>query len=143
MGKNVVEFDRENLVITVRIEGQDDLIITKKNVQISNFSRGSGGQNLNRHENGVQLQYEIPEEYLECVEASRRLIARNIDSRSLSANTKKAFEQLADAIRKQLYKDPERIETSVPKRAKKKRIENKRRHGRKKAERRKSKNGES
>lgn len=137
MEKGFVEFDRNNLKITVHLE-EGDVVITKDDVDLSYFSGGPGGQNVNRNLNGVQLAYAIPEEHRRNATRTRQLITRSINQRSKDQNMKKAFEQLVKKMEHYFYVPPTRHKTKVPKKAKERRLRDKKIKGRKKQARKKT-----
>ena len=55
-------FDRDKQEITVKVNGTT-LVINKDNTDISYFSGGPGGENVNRNMKGVQLIFHIPNEF--------------------------------------------------------------------------------
>ncbi len=125
MQNDFVTFDRDKLTITVRPEGKKDLVIDKNNVSISYFSGGPGGQNVNRNLKGVQLIFSIPSDYRREAQRTQQLVTRVIGKRSLHQNLQRAFEQLAHKIRQYFYVPPVRKKTKTPRRAKEKRLHNK------------------
>ena len=134
MDKDFVQFDRETLKITVHLP-QGDLIITKDDVEVSHYSGGAGGQNVNRHMNGVRLIYQLPLEHIRNYSKTRELITRSMNQRSQEQNQRQAFEQLAERVRQYFYIKPRRKKSRVPGWAKKKRLENKKRKSQKKQSR--------
>lgn len=136
MENNFVQFDRDNLKITVRFSDKDDLVIGHDQVEISHYSGGPGGQHANRHMNGVRLIYQIPLEHIRNYAKTRELITRSINQRSQEQNLRQAFEQLADRIRQYFYIKPRRKKSRVPGWAKKKRLTDKKMQSLKKQARR-------
>jgi ribosome-associated protein len=130
MEKDFVEIDRENLKITVHLVEGKDLVIGKYDIEISYFSGGPGGQNVNKNMNGVRLIYRIPTEYIRGGQKTRELVTRSINQRKKEQNIAQAFEQLADKIRRYFYVQPQRKKTRTPKSAKEKRIHGKKMKGR-------------
>lgn len=112
-------------MIIVRFEGVDDLEIKKDDLNISFFSRGAGGQNVNRHMNGVRMIYRIPESYINPTQATHELVTSSIASRSKEANLTSSFLQMTEKLEHYFYIKPDRKTTKVPKQEKKKRLENK------------------
>jgi len=141
MENDFVTFDRNTLMITIRPEGGKELKITKDDVQISYFSGGPGGQNVNRNLNGVRLIYRIPEEYRMNALRTQELVTRVIGKRSMHHNMQTAFEQLAHKARRYFYVPPHRKKTKTPKRAKEKRLHDKKMKSLKKQSRSKMKDG--
>ena len=125
MENNLVTFNRDKLTITIRPEGKKDLVIDKNNVDISYFSGGPGGQNVNRNLKGVQLIFSIPSDYRREAQRTQQLVTRVMGKRSLHQNMQRAFEQLAHKISQYFYVPPRRKKTKTPKRAKEKRLKNK------------------
>jgi len=134
MNEHWFEFDQEAGVIKVRPEGKRELLIREADVQVSFFSTGSGGQNVNRHMNGVRLTYTIPEGYL-MFQKTRELVTRSIAQRSQPSNFKMAFQQLADKVQNYFYIPPFRQKTRTPRRAKERRISDKKFRSQKKGTR--------
>ena len=132
MEKDFVEFDREKFTIVVHLQGGNDLIIGKNDVEISYFSGGPGGQNVNKNMNGVRLIYRIPEEFRMNVLKTQELVSRSISQRKREQNLALAFEQLAYKARRYFYVKPERKQTHIPKSVTEKRLSGKKMHGRKK-----------
>ena len=130
------EFDQDAGVITVRLAGKKELRITESDVQHSFFSTGSGGQNVNRHMNGVRLAYEIPPEY-RLAQKTKELVTRSIAQRSQQSNFQMAFQQLADKVKQYFYIPPFRKKTRTPKKAKERRLSDKKFRSQKKDSRRK------
>ena len=130
MEKDFVEFDSDSLKITVHLDDGKDLVIGKHNVEISYFSGGPGGQNVNKNMNGVRLIYQIPENLRMGTQKTRELVTRAMCQRKKEQNVTQAFEQLADKIRRYFYVQPERKKTRTPKSAKEKRIHGKKLRGR-------------
>lgn len=137
MEKDFVEFNRDEMTITVRLGADSDLVIKKDDVQISYFSGGPGGQNVNRNLKGVQLIYHIPDEHRRAAQKTQQIVTRVIGRRSLHHNLETAFEQLAHKLRNYFYVPPIRKKTKTPKRAKEKRLKNKKAQGLKKQSRQK------
>jgi protein subunit release factor A len=137
MEKDFVAFDREKQEITVRFDDGRNLIIGKNNVDISFFSGGPGGQNVNKNINGVQLIYRIPDGYRRESQKTRQLISRSIAERSQPRNLAQAFSQLAHKVRDYFYIPPVRVKSRTPRKAKERRLENKKYQSYKKESRRK------
>ncbi len=137
MENDFVDFDRNSLKITVRLEGRKDLVIDKNSVDISYFSGSPGGQNANRNLNGVRLIYHIPDEYRMHAMRTQQIVTRVIGKRSMHYNMQAAFDQLARKIQQYFYVPPVRKKTKKPKRAKEKRLRNKKVQSQKKQDRRK------
>ena len=127
MENNLVTFNRDKLTITVRPEGKKDLVIDKNNVDISYFSGGPGGQNVNRNLKGVQLIFSIPSGYRREAQRTQQLVTRVMGKRSLHQNLQRAFEQLSHKIFQYFYVPPVRKKTKTPKRVKESRLKDKKR----------------
>ena len=137
MEKDFVSFDREKQEITVHFDGGKDLVINKNNVDISYFSGGPGGQNVNRNLKGVQLIFPIPDAYRRISQKTQQLVTRVMGKRSLHHNLQTAFEQLAHKVRDYFYIPPVRKETKIPKKTKEKRLQDKKFQSQKKESRKK------
>jgi ribosome-associated protein len=134
MDNNFVEFDRERLKITIHLDGKD-LVVGKDDVDISYFSGGPGGQNVNRNLNGIRLIYNIPEQYRSSAFRTQQLVTRVHGKRSLHHNIQSAFEQLAHKLKQYFYVPPVRKKTKTPKKAKEKRLHDKKMKSQKKQSR--------
>lgn len=113
-------------------------------------SSGPGGQNVNRVHTRATLSFDVANSPTLTDEQRRRLAERlgsrltrrgvlRITSqrhRSQAANRKAAVERFADLLADALSEDPERRPTRVPKAARRRRLEAKRRQSRVKRERR-------
>ncbi|MDH5596464.1 MAG: hypothetical protein OEY44_00025 [Candidatus Peregrinibacteria bacterium] len=137
MEQDWFSYDREGQVVTIRVAGKKELKIRLADCEISHFSGGPGGQNVNRHMNGVRLIYRMPEEYVLFHKKTRELIARSMNERSQEQNLRAAFETMAEKLRQYFYVPELRKKTRVPKGSKKKRLENKKLRGRVKEGRKK------
>jgi len=135
MEKDFVRLDREKLQITAHLEGGEDLVVGKDDVELSYFSGGPGGQNVNRHLNGVRLIYHIPESHRSNAVRTQQLVTRVIGKRSMHYNLQAAFEQLAYKIKQYFYVPPIRKKSKTPKKAKEKRLHNKKMKSQKKQSR--------
>lgn len=136
MENNWFKFDREKQVITVKTNGKS-LVIDKNNVDISYFSGGPGGQNVNRNMKGVQLIFRIPEEHRREIQKTQQLVTRTMGKRSLHHNIQEAFQQLANKVHHYFYIPELRRKTKVPKRSKVRRLHNKKFQSQKKESRKK------
>ncbi len=123
------EYDRDALKIGIIMPKKLPLVITKDDVEISYFSGGPGGQNVNRSMNGVRLIYRIPEKNQISFKKTKELIAKCMRQRSREQNFKEAFDILAQKIEQYFYIQPFREKTKVPRSSKRKRIEGKKRKG--------------
>lgn len=137
MEKDFVEFDRDKLEIIVRPEGGKEFKVTKDDVQISYFSGGPGGQNVNRNLKGVQLILPLPSDNRHEAQKTRQLVTRVMGKRSLHHNLQTAFEQLAHKLRQYFYVPPVRKKTKASKGAKERRLQDKKIKGKKKQDRKK------
>lgn len=122
MEQSFVTFDREALRITVRFSGKPELVIDQSSVEISYFSGGPGGQNVNKNMSGVRLIYRIPEGYRMGALKTRELIAKTMNQRQRERNLVEAFGILAEKLRDYFYVKPYRKPTRTPRRAKEKRL---------------------
>ncbi len=136
MKNDFITSDRDKMTITVHL-ASGDLVIDKKDIDISYFSGGPGGQNVNRNMNGVRLIYRIPDTHRMNSLKTRQLIAKSINERSKERNLSDAFDQLVHRVRRYFYVQPDRKKTKVPKKAKKKRRRNKKMQSLKKQGRKK------
>ena len=98
--------------------------LNKGNLEISYFSGGPGGQNVNKTMNGVRLVFTLSENYRRPGKPSV-LIATCIDERSREQNYEKAFRKLIEKIRAYFYVKPKRKPTKVSRSAKEKRLKGK------------------
>lgn len=131
------EFDPENERMGVLIPGKMPLVIHKKDLDISYFSGGPGGQNVNRNMNGVRLIYRIPRTHLLPFKRTKELIAKSIAQRSREQNFKQAFADLAQKMAEYFYVAPPRHKTKVPKASKRRRLEDKKKNSQLKSQRKK------
>lgn len=113
-------------------------------------SSGPGGQRANRRATKVQVWVKI--ENLPLTDAQKKLLRKNLprhrlnhndeveawceEERSQSQNREHALRHLTDVINDTLRTNAPRIPTEVPRRVKRERVEDKKRHGFKKAFRR-------
>jgi ribosome-associated protein len=135
MAENRYEYDRQNLVITVRFGDKRELRITTEQAIISYFSGGPGGQNVNKNMNGVRLIYTIPDGYLNSFQKTRQLVTRSISQRSREQNLRQTFDQLAEKIKRYFYVPPKRTRTRIPKGSKENRLQGKKMRGKLKQDR--------
>ena len=104
----------------VEIPEDDDALLAE--CRVETFAAGGpGGQHQNRTESAVRLTH-LP--------TGLKVVAR--DERSQHRNRQTAIERLRAALHEHLREPVERKETRVPRREKRKRLENTRRRSRKK-----------
>jgi len=130
-----VDLDRKTMAIRVVLPNGEKMSIGKDEVQISHFSHGKGGQNVNRHLNGVQLIYRIPEALRRHARKTQQLLVRAGQERSLERNMIQAFEQMREIIFRYFYIAPTRFPTKIGKGVKKRRMQEKQLHSLKKRRR--------
>ena len=122
MENDFVHFDRDALKITVQFKAKPPLVVDLDHLDISFFSGGPGGQNVNKNMSGVRLIYHIPDGYRMGALKTRELIAKSIGQRQREQNLAEAFRSLADKIRSYFYVKPFRKPTKTPRSAKEKRL---------------------
>ena len=125
MEKDWFAYDRAKQQVEIHVSGRPVLLINEKDIEVSYYSGGPGGQNVNRNMNGVRLIYRIPSEYIQPFKKTRELIARSINERSKEQNMKAAFSSLAEKLERYFYMPPKRQKTKVPKKSKMKRLNDK------------------
>lgn len=118
-------------------------------------SSGSGGQHVNKTETRITVRWNVKktsvfterlkEHVLKNLESrlttNGDLIIHNSESRSQVQNKKNALAHLAAIVRKALFVPKKRMKTKVPKKAKEKRLQEKKRRGDIKKERSKKIDG--
>ena len=114
MKNSFVHFDRHQLKITIHFNNGQKLGITRKEVEVSYFSGGAGGQNINRHLNGVRLIYRIPEENRRHDSKTKEIVTRSINQRKQDQNLMAAFAQLAKKLERYFYVPSQRKKTKIP-----------------------------
>lgn len=105
--------------IKVFFRSKPPLTITEGDVQVSYFSGGSGGQNVNKHMNGVRLRYITPKGDV--------IMSSCMDQREKDQNFKDAWRTLEQRIRAYFYEKPKRKATKATRSSKEKRIQGKKR----------------
>ena len=125
MPSETFEFDSENERIGVLLPGKMPLVITRNDLDVSYFSGGPGGQNVNRHMNGVRLIYRIPNSHMLTFKKTKTLTVKCIKQRSMEQNFRSALAEMAERIADYFYIQRPRKKTMTPKRSRKKRLENK------------------
>ncbi len=125
MELSAFQFDRDTPRITVVLAGKPPLTIGSNEVEVSYFSGGPGGQNVNKHMNGVRLIYTIPEAYMKAHVKTRQLIATCIKQRSTEQNFREAFKVLFEKVRQYFYVPPLRRATRATGGSKRRRLEGK------------------
>jgi len=131
------EFDPKNQRIGILLPGKMPLVIHRKDLDVSYFSGGPGGQNVNRHMNGVRLTYRIPSSHILPFRRTKELTAKSIKQRNQEQNFRLAFAELANRIAAYFYIAPVRGKTRVPKGSKRRRLEDKKQRGQLKSGRKK------
>jgi len=121
---NFVKFDKDKLIIIIELYNKK-IIISKDDIDVSSFSGGPGGQNVNRNMNGVRLIYRIPNEFRSIAKKTKELVTKSINQRNRHQNMVQAFEQLTDKVRRYFYVQPKRSKTKIPKKSKENRLKNK------------------
>jgi len=115
-------------------------------------SAGPGGQNVNKVNTRITLRFDLEATEVLSEEEKERVrerLATRISKagvlsvsaqreRTQAANRKAATERFAELLRDALDESPERRSTKVPKRSKRRRLENKRRRGQLKRQRSRS-----
>lgn len=137
MKKDWFHYDPSAQLITLLTNAGEVLEIRLADLEISYFSSGHGGQNVNRHMNGVRLIYNIPQEFRLSFQKTRQLITRSISQRSREQNLKQALDQMSEKIKWYFYVPTYRKPTKIPKLSKEKRLQSKARRGKLKQDRRK------
>lgn len=132
--EDFVILDHHTLTLTVQFPGKPPLVIQphSSELSISHFSHGHGGQNLNKHQNGVRLIYTIPESHRRADQPEHTLEVRCHEQRHQHQNMELAFKHLAEKLHEYFYVVPSRIKTQVPPHAQHERLESKRRRSKKK-----------
>lgn len=136
MKKDWFHYDPSAQFISILTTAGKILEIRLTDIEISYFSSGHGGQNVNRHMNGVRLIYYIPQESRLPFNKTRQLITRSISQRNREQNLRQAFDQMAEKIKWYFYIPTHRKTTKIPKLSKEKRLQSKARRGKLKQGRR-------
>ncbi len=123
---------------------KNGITIPEHELEISaSRSGGAGGQHVNKTSTRITIRWNVKQTAALTEEQKARvllhlaarltsdgdLIIHNSQSRSQQQNKEQALANLAQIIRKALYVPKKRMQTRIPKEAKKARIESKRRHG--------------
>lgn len=116
----------KELTAQITVLGKQNLTVTPADLEISHFSHGHGGQNVNRHMSGVRLKWVIPETHRLPYKKTREIIATSYVSRHQHHNLVDAFEKLIRKINEYFYVKPLRKSTRVPKGQKERRLNAKR-----------------
>jgi RF-1 domain len=132
MENDFVHFDRDNFQITVRFKAKPPLVVGLHNLEVSYFSGGPGGQNVNKNMSGVRLLFHVPASYQRANRQGHELMATCIEQRQREQNLIGAFESLAQKLRSYFYVKPVRKPTKTPYHAKQKRLGGKKIQGMKK-----------
>jgi len=129
MENDFIHFDRDALRITVQFKTKPPLVVDLAHLDISYFSGGPGGQNVNKNMSGVRLIFRIPEGYRMGALKTRELIAKSIGERQREQNLAMAFRTLAGKLRDYFYVKPYRKPTRATYGSKQKRLGGKKIHG--------------
>lgn len=125
MEEDWFKINRDKQEIEITLPGKSPLRITKADLDISYFSGGPGGQNVNKTMNGVRLIYRIPANYLLAFRKTRELVSKSMNQRSREQNMKDAFNGLTEKLFRYFYLAPKRRDTRVPRKSKEKRLNDK------------------
>jgi len=125
MDNDWFKVDEDKQEVEISMPNGESLRVKKDDLEVSYYSGGPGGQNVNKSMNGVRLIYHIPEGYLLPFRKTRELVARSMNQRSREQNLKDAFETLVTKLERYFYLPPERKKTRVPKKSKVKRLKDK------------------
>lgn len=132
---NQIKYDHQKKEITLKLKNGISTVIKKTDLEISYFSSGKGGQNVNRHLNGVRLIYRIPKKLRIYSKKTTTLLSKSHQQRYQEQNFNLALKQLAKKISKYFYTKPIRKKAEISKKQKEKRLHNKKLQSLKKASR--------
>lgn len=125
MKKPILHFDWKAGALTVERPDDTDVKVSKDNVEITYYSRGAGGQNLNRHMNGVRLAFRIPVELRRKDSKTKQVITRCIAHRSQHKNYLCALDELGRKLAHYFTVQPVRKHSKIPGYSKAKRLHDK------------------
>lgn len=115
----------KDLTTQITVAGKQQLIITLDDLEISHFSHGHGGQNVNRHMSGVRLKWVIPASHRLPYKKTREIMVNSYVLRHQHHNLADAFEKLVRKIHEYFYVQPIRKPTRLPRLKKEKRLSEK------------------
>ncbi|QQR83534.1 hypothetical protein IPJ72_07175 [Candidatus Peregrinibacteria bacterium] len=125
MKKPILHFDWKEGVCRVECPDGPDISIHRDDVSVSYYSRGSGGQHLNRHMSGVRLAYRIPVEFRRKEAKTKEIITRCIAHRSQHKNYLCALDELGRKLAHYFTIQAVRKHSKVPGFSKVKRLHDK------------------
>jgi ribosome-associated protein len=128
MENDFIHFDRDNQTITVKFKAKPPLVVGLFNLEVSYFSGGPGGQNVNKNMSGVRLIFRIPEGYRMASRKGHDLIVTCMEQRQREQNLLGAFESLAGKLRSYFYVKPYRKPTKATYGSKQRRLGGKKIH---------------
>jgi len=128
MENDFVHFDRDTQAITVKFKAKPPLVVGLFNLEVSYFSGGPGGQNVNKNMSGVRLIFRIPEGYRMPSRKVHDLIVTCMEQRQREQNMLGAFGSLAGKLRSYFYVKPYRKPTKATYGSKQRRLGGKKIH---------------